>query len=127
MSRVTKGRNNEHRSIAYLAKRGYIALRASASKGAGGTDVIGANLTTGEVRIVQSKSNHHYGSADIEQLRILVRSTHAHNVQFELHDWYDGYRHPIITVVGHDQKDDKIIITDPKMRIFLKCLHETSS
>lgn len=120
MSRVTKGRNNEHRSIAYLAKRGFIALRASASKGAGGTDVIGANLTTGEVRIVQSKSNHHYGSADIELLRMLVKSTNAPNVQFELHDWYDSYRHPIITVIGSEKSKDQIIITDPNMRLFLK-------
>ena len=123
MSRVTKGRNNEHRSIAYLAKRGFIALRASASKGAGGTDVIGANLTTGEVRVVQSKSNHHYGQGDIELLRVLVNSTKATNVQFELHDWYDGYRHPIITVVRKSKELDEIIITDPKLRTLL-CQHQ---
>lgn len=119
MSNASKGRRNEHRSINYLAKRGFIALRAAASKGMGGSDVLAANLTTGEVRVVQSKSNGNYNKNDEDILRMMLKSTKATNVRYEIHDWYDGNRHPVIKVIGLTPAQDVVILTDPKLKDLL--------
>lgn len=115
MKRGARGRSNEHRTIAYLAKQNWIAVRAGASKGMGDTDVLAYHIHTGEIKQIQSKSNHHYIKQDLELLRALRKVIDAPNVSIELWDWYDGKRTPIITIIERDK--EVVIEEDPFLKI----------
>ena len=48
-------------------------------------------------------------------LRLMLKVMKATNITFELHDWYDTYHFPIITIVGKTKEEDRITSKDPKL------------
>lgn len=111
-----KGSRNEQKTAMRLAEQNYYTIRSSGSHG--DIDVVGIYFGQylGEpiLRLVQSKSNGHYGEHDVEALRshlnlmredIVIKNL----VRFELWDWIDYQREPIITVIGLRKEDDFIL------------------
>jgi hypothetical protein len=99
MKKGARGRSNEHRTIDYLAKQNFVAVRTGASKGMGDCDVLAYHIHTGEVKHVQSKSNHHYTQSDLQVLRTLRKLVTASNVSIELWDWPNNKHTPKITII----------------------------
>ena len=113
MTRMQRGTSNEHRTINYLAKLGWVAVRAGASKGMGDCDVLAYHTETGQVKHVQSKSNKGYTQQDLDLLRMLRKTITAQNVSIELWDWYNGRHHPLVTVLAMERANDIEKIFDP--------------
>ena len=95
-----RGLTNEHRTIDFLAERGWVALRAGASKGMLDSDVIAYNIKDGRVKHIQAKSNHHYTKKDIEALEMVRHIVTAPNVSIELWDWQNRSQYPTITIIS---------------------------
>lgn len=102
MKRGVRGSSNEHRTINFLAKRNWVAVRAAGSKGMLNLDVLAYHIQTGEVKHIQSKSNHSYSQADIEELRHIRSMIPTMSVSVELWDWYDRTKVPTITIFNQD-------------------------
>ena len=114
MKRQARGSSNEHRTIRFLSKRNFIAVRTGGSKGMGDLDVLAYHIITGEIKHVQSKSNHGYTKQDLELLRLLRKTIMAPNVSIELWDWYDVARYPIVTIIRLE--GDTTITEDPDLK-----------
>ena len=114
-----RGYSNEIRTMDYLEKKGWVCIRAGGSKGVLEIDVLAYHLQTGEIKHIQSKSNGHYTAQDIHLWRTIRSVIKAPNVSFELWDWYDRNRYPVITVYNSDGTEVKYS-EDPKMVQLMK-------
>jgi hypothetical protein len=116
MNRKRKGTNNEHKTTAFLQKRGFIMMESRASL----TPFDNMGLYAGEPEdmrwnsvAVQTKSNHHYDHNDIDGLRMIKKAfVEANNpVAVMLFDWHDGERYPLIIFIGLiPEEDEKLFI-----------------
>ena len=122
-----KGNANEHRTIAYLAKKNFISMRAAASKGMLDCDVLGYHITTGEVKHIQAKTNGSYSKGDIDALRAYRNLITAPNVSIELWNWMDRNQYPLILVIGKTEEEDVKLIEDPKMAALFGGRHEATT
>jgi hypothetical protein len=107
MKRQQRGSSNEHRTKDFLIARGWVAVRAGASKGMLENDILAYNVVSGHIKHIQCKSNHHYTRADIEALELVRQIIVASNVSVELWDWSDGHRYPLITIINPDGNHEK--------------------
>ena len=112
MKKQLRGSTNEHRTKDFLIARGWVAVRAGASKGMLDSDIVAYNVTSGHIKHIQSKSNHHYTRADIEALELVRQIIVASNVSVELWDWSNSNRYPLITIINADGNHEKYS-TDP--------------
>jgi Holliday junction resolvase len=112
MKKSLRGYTNEIRTVDFLAKNGWVAVRAGGSKGMLDLDVLAYNVTTGMVKHIQAKSNKHYTKKDTEMLEMVRYIIKADNVSVELWDWRDGNQYPLITIFNMDSSTEKYS-TDP--------------
>jgi hypothetical protein len=121
MNRSAKGNRNEHRTIKFLAKYNWISVRAAASKGMCELDVLAYHAETGDIKHIQSKSNHNYSMEDVNKIRFYMQYISAPNVSFEIWDWYDSNKYPIVVTILKDG-GLRIEFIDPKLRTLYRSL-----
>ena len=111
-----KGWQRERKTRDKLSKENYYTIRSAGSHG--DIDIVGIYVGQDNncpaLRLVQSKSNGGYSNHDKESLRAILNlmreSMVVKNVvRFEIWDWHDYQRLPIITVIGFTKDADFIL------------------
>lgn len=110
-----RGTANEYRTANFLNARGYFTIRSAGSQGP--FDIIGLNLQTGYVKLVQSKSNGHFGEDTLQSLHFWRGHFVPDYFHVELWDWLNDLKFPAIHVFNKDRTITQVNL-NPKLTQF---------